>query len=133
MLHGSLLCFIIWLIINNKYINLSVKNSIVFILFYMRWKFYYNLSKCICVWVPSWRLKLRPFSPHLTSTYTCGVTIVPRLYGSKLNSIVKGSRNFVRKKKVLRNFKNITSIIFQKRISLYILNLFFHCNNFGFG
>ena len=38
----------------------------------------------MCVKNPSWRLEPRPLPPspqHLTSAYTCGVTIAPRVYG----------------------------------------------------
>ena len=34
--------------------------------------------------IPSWRLKLWALPPHPTSTYTCEVTIVPRVCSGKI-------------------------------------------------
>ena len=44
---------------------------------------------------PSWRLELRPLSPHPTSTYICGVTTAPRVHGGEININTKHAKMFM--------------------------------------
>ena len=46
-------------------------------------------------------LNLGPCLPHPTSTYTCGVVITPKVYGSKLGLIINTHYFTHREKKVM--------------------------------
>ena len=42
----------------------------------------------MCVKLPPRDLNIDPYSPHSTNTYTCGVTIVPRMCGGRCAVVV---------------------------------------------
>ena len=43
----------------------------------------------MCVMLSPRDLNPDPYPPHPTSTYTCGVTVAPRVCGGKNNSFLK--------------------------------------------
>ena len=62
----------------------------------------------MCVKLSSGHLNLGPCPPHPTSTYTCGVTIAPRMCGGSSNNYkaVKKNTKYKKKKKKTKTKTN---------------------------
>ena len=82
---------IMWHRIVNVFLGFPhhLKKSKFFFFIYFLYKIeiilYHNLNVYVCE-APFWRLELRPLPPlppHPKNTYTCGVTIVPRMCDGK--------------------------------------------------
>ena len=98
----------------------SFKGTIFFFFYKIEFLLYHNLSVYVCMKLIFWNLNPDPYPPHPTSTYTCEVTIAPRVCGGHLRvlltSVIRAiinksfkesfNTNFIGNRKSCQNINN---------------------------